>query len=64
MMGDTMRKVEIVDAPCAQRCWTAVDLKLGEPRLRLHDRELLESICRSLDSKIAQPAAQRSHGAS
>ena len=59
-----MRKVEIVDDPAAQRCWIAVDTKSGEPMLRLHDRDLLERICRSLEWKIAQPAAQRSRSTS
>jgi hypothetical protein len=49
-----MRKVEIVDDPRTQRCWVAVDVKSGEPMLRLDDRELLERICRSLDWKIVE----------
>jgi hypothetical protein len=40
--------------PSAQRCWSAVDAKLREPVLRLHDRELLEWICHSLDWKIVE----------
>jgi len=64
MMGGKMRKVEIVVDPKAQRCWIAIDTKSGEPMLRLHDRDLLERICRSLEWKIAQPAAQRSRSAS
>lgn len=59
-----MRKVEIVVDPNAQRCWIAVDAKSGEPMLRLHDRELLERICRSLEWKIAQPVPQRSRSVS
>jgi hypothetical protein len=41
-----------------------LDTKSGEPMLRLHDRELLERICRGLEWKIAQPAAQRGRSAS
>jgi hypothetical protein len=59
-----MRKVEIVVDPRAQRCWIAIDTKSGEPMLRLHDRDLLARICRSLEWKIAQSAAQRSRSAS
>jgi hypothetical protein len=59
-----VRKVEITADPNAQRCWIAVDTKSGEPMLRLHDRDLLERICRSLEWKIAQPVAQRSRAAS
>jgi len=55
-----MRKVEIVTDPSAQRCWLAVDANSRESMLRLHDRELLERICRSLDWKIVQRAVQRS----
>jgi hypothetical protein len=55
-----MRKVEIVTDPCAQRCWLAVDAKSCEPVLRLHDRDLLERICRSLDWKIMQTNLRRS----
>jgi hypothetical protein len=47
----------------AQRCWVAVDCKSGEPMLRLHDRELLERICRSLELKIAE-TVQRSRAKS
>ena len=54
-----MRKVEIVEDPTAQRSWVAVDVKSGEPMMRMHDRELLEKICRGLDWKIVQPVAQR-----
>jgi hypothetical protein len=54
-----MRKVEIVDDPHAQRCWVAVDAKSGEPMLRLHDGELLERICRSLDWKIVETVQRR-----
>jgi hypothetical protein len=55
-----MRKVEIVTDPSAQRCWLAVDAKSREPVLRLHDRELLERICHSLDWKIVRTNIQRS----
>jgi hypothetical protein len=56
-----MRKVEIVEEPGTQHCWVAVDEKLREPVLRLHDRGLLERICRSLEWKIVQTPGQRSH---
>jgi hypothetical protein len=62
MMGETVRKVEITVDANAQRCWIAVDTKSGEPMLRLHDRDLLERICRSLEWKIAQPPVQSSRG--
>jgi hypothetical protein len=55
-----VRKVEIVKDPQAQRCWVAVDEKLREPVLRVHDRGLLERICQSLDWKIVQTNSQRS----
>jgi hypothetical protein len=58
-----MRKVEIVDDPRAQRCWVALDSKSGEPVLRLHDRGLLERICRSLDWKVME-TVQRSRAKS
>jgi hypothetical protein len=64
MMGEMVRKVEITADPNAQRCWIAVDTKSGEPMLRLNDRDLIERICRSLEWKIAQPAAQRSRSES
>jgi len=64
MMEETVRKVEITVDANAQRCWIAVDTKSGEPMLRLHDRDLLERICRSLEWKVAQPVAQRSRSAS
>ena len=47
-----MRKVEIVEDPRAQRCWVAMDRESGEPVIRLHDRGLLERVCRSLEWKI------------
>jgi hypothetical protein len=46
-----MRKDEIMDDARAQLNWVAVDYKTGETMLRLHDRELLERVCRSLDWK-------------
>jgi hypothetical protein len=49
-----MRRVEIAADPRTQRCWVAVDCKSGEPMLRLHDRELLERVCRSLEWKIME----------
>jgi hypothetical protein len=61
MMGKhEMRKVEIVDDPGAQRCWIAVDSKSRESVMRMHDRELLERICRGLDWKIVERSAARS----
>jgi hypothetical protein len=59
-----MRKVEIVEDPRAQRWWIAADIKSGEPVLRLHDRGLLERLCRSLQWKIVQPDALRNRSAS
>ena len=55
-----MRKVEIMEDPHAQRCWVAIDKKLGEPVMRLHDRDLLERICRSLEWKIVPTDMQAS----
>jgi len=49
-----MRRVEIVEDPQSQRCWVAIDLKSGEPVMRLHDRGLLERLCKSLEWKIVQ----------
>jgi hypothetical protein len=54
-----MRTVEIVEDQASQRSWVAVDAKSGEPMMRMHDRDLLERICRGLDWKIVQPAPQR-----
>ena len=54
-----MRKVEIVEDPSAQRNWIAVDVKSGERMLRLHDRALLERICKSLEWKVILTSAQR-----
>jgi len=54
-----MRIVEVVTDRSAQRCWLAVDAKSREPILRMHDRELLERICHSLDWKILQTSVQR-----
>jgi hypothetical protein len=51
-----MRKVEIVEDPRSQRCWVAMDAKLGEPVMRMHDRELLRRICEGLEWKIVQTA--------
>jgi len=53
-----MRKVEIVEDPSAQRNWLAVDAKSGERMLRLHDRFLLERICKSLEWKVVKRTAQ------
>jgi hypothetical protein len=49
-----MRKVEIVEDPRSQRCWVAVDVKSGEPVMRLHDRHLLERLCESLEWRVVQ----------
>jgi hypothetical protein len=57
--GEIMRKVEIVMEPQVQRCFLAVDVKSGEPILRLHDRELLRRICQSLEWKIVRTSSQR-----
>lgn len=54
-----MRRVEIVEDPNAQRNWIAVDLKSGERMLRLHDRGLLERVCKSLEWKVVQPQRSR-----
>jgi hypothetical protein len=54
-----MRTVEITNEPGVQRCWVARDVRSGESVLRLHERELLERICQSLDWKIVQKDAQR-----
>jgi hypothetical protein len=51
-----MRRVEIVEDPQSQRCWVAIDLKSREPVMRLHDRGLLERLCKGLEWKIVQPA--------
>jgi hypothetical protein len=55
-----MRRVEIVEEPRAQRCWVALDVKSDEPVMRLHDRDLLERLCNSLEWKIVQRDKQRS----
>jgi len=55
-----MRKVEIVEDPRSQRCWVVVDVKSGEPVMRLHDRHLLERLCESLEWKVIQKERQRS----
>jgi hypothetical protein len=49
-----MRRVEIVEDPRSQRCWVAVDVKSGEPVMRLHDRGLLERLCEGLEWKVVQ----------
>ena len=49
-----------MEDPQSQRCWVALDVKSGEPVMRLHDRELLERICRGLEWKIVQVAGKRS----
>jgi hypothetical protein len=55
-----MRKVEIVEDPRSQRCWVAVDVKSAEPVMRLHDRHLLERLCKSLEWKVADRRLARS----
>jgi hypothetical protein len=47
-----MRRVEVVEDPRSQRCWVVVDMKSGEPVMRLHDRGLLERVCNSLEWKV------------
>jgi hypothetical protein len=49
-----VRKVEIVKEPRAQRCWWAVDIVSRERVLQIHDRELLERICRRLGWTIVE----------
>ena len=55
-----MRRVEIVEDPRSQRCWVALDIKSGEPVMRLHDRYLLERLCNSLEWKLVQRDKRRS----
>jgi hypothetical protein len=55
-----MRRVEIVVNPQSQRCWVALDLKSGEPVMRLHDSSLLERLCNSLEWKLVPRDKQRS----
>jgi hypothetical protein len=59
-METFMRRVEIVEDPRSQRCWVAVDVKSGEPVMRLHDRGLLERLCESLEWKLVLFDKQRS----
>jgi hypothetical protein len=59
-METFMRRVEIVEDPRSQRCWVAVDVKSGEPVMRLHDRGLLERLCESLEWKVADRRVVRS----
>jgi hypothetical protein len=54
-----MRKVEIVEDPRTQRCFVVIDAKSRVPVLRVHDRNLLERICRSFEWKVVQAAAAR-----
>lgn len=51
-----MRKVEIVEDPSAQRNWIAVEVKSGERMLRLHDRGLLERVCKASNGKSSKGA--------
>ena len=55
-----MRTVEIVEDRESQRCWIAVDVKSGEPMMRLHDWDLLQRVCKSLEWKVVQKERQRS----
>ena len=55
-----MRRVEIVQDTGSQRCWVALDIKSGEPVMRLHDRHLLERLCDRLEWKLVQGDKQRS----
>jgi hypothetical protein len=64
LMGAIMRKVEIVEDPRSQRCWVAVDVKSGEPVMRLRDRYLLERLCESLEWRVVQKERQRSRNGS
>ena len=57
-MGGFVRNVEIVKEPRAQRCWAAVDMVSRERVLRVHDRDLLERICRRLDWTIVEPSQE------
>jgi hypothetical protein len=54
-----MRKVQIVEAPGAQRCWVARDAASGEALLRLHDRGLLERVCQSLEWKVVEARKEK-----
>jgi len=54
-----MRRVEIVEDPRSQRCWVALDIKSGEPVMRLHDRHLLEMLSNSLEWKLVQRDKRR-----
>jgi hypothetical protein len=55
-----MRRVEVVEDPGSQRCWVAVDMKSGEPVMRLHDRGLLERLLNSLEWKVVGRDKQHS----
>ena len=55
-----MRKVEIVEDPSAQRNWIAVEVKSGERMLRLHDRGLLERVCKASNGKSSKGLPARS----
>lgn len=58
-----MRKIEITEQPQGQRRWVALDSKSGQPVLRLHDRGLLEKVCRSLEWQIVERSGERRQGA-
>jgi hypothetical protein len=47
-----MRAVEIVEEHRNLRRWVAIDAMTGQALIRIHDRELLERVCRKLDWKI------------
>jgi hypothetical protein len=55
-----MRRVEIVEDARSQRCWVALDIKSGEPVMRLHDRHLLERLCNRLEWKLVQRDKEQS----
>jgi hypothetical protein len=59
-----MREVAIVDEVRGQRRWVAVDTQTGKPVLRLHDRDLLRSICHNLGWQIVLANPQRAQGSS
>jgi hypothetical protein len=53
-----VRNVEIVKEPRAQRCWAAVDIVSRERVLQVHDRDLLERICRRLGWTIVEQSQE------
>ncbi len=57
-----MRKIEIDEQPEVQRRWIAKDMKSGETLLRLHDRDLLETICSNLGWQIVETRIKHNEG--